>query len=102
MGVRDEIKDLLSNSSGGSVRINNICSIRRHTSNKIGDPCDMMILEFDQINGVSLSSCYLRREIFTRDYHTVCLEIQCAILEFMNFAANELVSDLRSGYRNKD
>lgn len=96
--MKKEIMNLI-NSEEGTFRLNNISILRRWTKNALKDDVDVLRIEFDTINNVSLG---IRNfEIKSRDYEGIILECQEITSKYLLSVSDELCKNIRSGYRNK-
>lgn len=87
----------LINSNDGTLRVNNICTLRRWTVDPMGNvPVDKLELDFTSINGVGKFAGI--DEIHSRDFEGIKAEIEAAIRKRMQAYTDYLCSALRNGY----
>ena len=89
-----EIKELVK-AKEGYFRINHISVLRRWTEDAMGQKVDMLVLDFDAINGVNYSK---RVGIISRDYVGIQTECEEATRKFMEEVTEKLVSNIICGY----
>lgn len=95
MTIKEEIKKIL-NKGEGAAKINNISFLEYNTSNGIGEAVDNLILAFDYIGGVRGGA---RVEIKARTYSGIIAEIERATENYFESCKNELIKNLKNGYR---
>lgn len=95
--MKKEIKALV-NSKEGTFRLNNISYLKRWTKDALGDPVDMLVIDFDNINHVNFAP--QRYKITARDYDGIIEECTAAIEKHLLTVSNQLVKDINAGYRN--
>lgn len=96
--MKKEIMNLI-NSEQGIFRLNNISYLHRWTKNAIGNDVDMLMLEFDTINNVSMGGRNF--DVLSRDFEGIIEECQKITSEYLLSVSEELCKNMRSGYRNK-
>ncbi len=97
--MKKEIMSLIKSKEEERFRLNNICYLRHWTQNALGDNCDMLVLEFDNINGVSFGQWQVIR---SRAYEGIIQECKEAISYHLGGVIGRLCKDLDAGYRNKE
>ena len=86
----------LIKSEEGTFRLNNICYLKRWTTNGLGIQVDKLALEFDNINGVCF---YIDNvEILARDYEGIIAECQELQTRFLQEVETRLFSWMGAGY----
>lgn len=96
--MKKEIMDLI-NLEQGTFRLNNISMLRRWTKNALKEDVDVLRIEFDTINNVSMG--VRNFEIQSRDYDGIIDECQEITSKYLLGVSEELCKNIRSGYRNK-
>ncbi|MBR4606342.1 MAG: hypothetical protein IKO41_08990 [Lachnospiraceae bacterium] len=99
MSLKTEIMDLL-NGKEGMVRINNVSFLKRWTEDALGNPCDVLKLDFDTINDVNFGiyDTYVK----SRDYDGIIEECAALTERFFAEVTERLCKDMKAGYRNRD
>lgn len=95
MTIKKEIQEML-NRGEGSTKINNISTLSYNTTNAIGENVDNLILNFNFIGGIKGGS---RVEIKARTYEGIITEIEAATEKYFTDCKNELIKNLKNGYR---
>ena len=93
--IKKDIQEIL-NKSEGYIRINNISTLANNTTNGIGENVDNLILVFNYIGGVKGGAMV---EIKARDYDGIIAEIEKATENYFTSCKNELIKNLKNGYR---
>lgn len=92
--MKKEINELLKSDSG-SLRLNNICVLRRYTTNVLGESGDWLRLDFDNINHKNFGHCMVF--IDARDWQGIAKECGTAIFDHMNYVSLQLANQLKGG-----
>lgn len=93
--IKKDIEAIL-NKGEGLARINNISFLSYNATNGIGEVVDNLILVFDYIGGVRGGA---RVEIKARTYEGIIAEIKTATEKYFASCKNELIKNLKNGYR---
>ena len=93
--IKKDIQEIL-NKGEGYARINNISALTYNTANGIGENVDNLILIFNYIGGVRGGT---RVEIKARTYEGIIVEIETATKRYFTDCQNELIKNLKNGYR---
>ena len=91
--------EALVKSFKGEYRLNCIATLRRWTTDAIGDPVDMLVIEFDNINNRHFGNW---RVIESRDYEGIISECEEYIMLFLTEAGATLTKELKNGYNVYD
>ena len=93
--IKKDIQEIL-NKGEGYARINNISTLSYNAKNGIGEDVDNLILIFNYIGGIRGGA---RVEIKARSYEGIITEIEAATKRYFTDCQNELVKNLKNGYR---
>lgn len=93
--IKKDIQEIL-NKGEGYARINNISTLSYNTKNALNESVDNLILIFDYIGGIRGGA---RVEIKARTYEGIISEIERATEKYFADCKNELVKNLKNGYR---
>ena len=93
--IKKDIQEIL-NKGEGSTKINNISTLSYNTKNALNESVDNLILTFQYIGGVRGGA---RVEIKARTYEGIIAEIEAATKRYFTDCQNELVKNLKNGYR---
>jgi len=93
--IKKDIQEIL-NKGEGSTKINNISTLSYNAKNGIGEDVDNLILIFNYIGGIRGGA---RVEIKARSYEGIITEIEAATKRYFTDCQNELVKNLKNGYR---
>ena len=96
--MKKEINELLA-SANGSLRLNNICTLKRYTTNARGESGDWLRLDFDTINNQDFGHNMVF--IDAREWKKIVEECEVAIFDHMNYVSIQLANQLKSGYLKK-
>jgi len=89
----------LVNSEEGYYRLNNISKLYRYTKDALNQDCDVLKIEFDNINHVYFGLSVI--DIKSRDFDGIIAECQQATTKYLEEVARSLNNDIAAGYRNK-
>lgn len=84
------------NSENVDVKINNISYLHRWKKDALGEDVDRMTINFSYVAGVRGG---WTKEIESRDYDGIIEEIEDATNEYMRNCAEQMIKNLRAGYR---
>jgi len=93
--IKKDIQEIL-NKGEGYARINNISTLSYNTANGIGENVGNLILIFNYIGGIRGGA---RVEIKARTYEGIITEIERATENYFTDCKNELIKNLKNGYR---
>lgn len=97
--MKNDIIALVNSTEEGFYRLNNIAKLHRYTKDALNQDCDILKIEFDNINNVNFGITVIN--ITSRDYNGIVTECQQAISKYLEEVTRSLNNDIVAGYRNK-
>lgn len=97
--MKKEIIALVNSTEEGYFRLNNISKLYRLTKDALNQDCDVLKIEFDNINHVYFGMSIV--DIKSRDFDGIIAECQQATTKYLEEVARTLNSNIAAGYRNR-